>query len=152
MIFRNLRALKMGMLSLFACAFASCGTTAGSLGIPPIVGQVLSQVTGFSGNIADWHSGLSGALDQSGLGQLKGFVDSASQLGNQVTGLTDNLGAAMADPLKAIGGKLGEMGGFDVNSLKSMLPSDQLKAVDGFAESAGSVSDLTGNFLKQFGN
>lgn len=152
MISRNLRALQMGLLSLFAMAFVSCGTTAASLGIPPVVSQVLTQVTGFSGNIADWKSGLGGVLDQAGMGQLKGYVDQAGQLGETVTGLTDGLGEVMADPMKAIGNKLTEMGGLDVNSLKSMVPADQLKAVDGFADSASSLSDMTNGFLKQFGN
>lgn len=151
MISRNLRALQMGLLSLFAFAFVSCGSTASSLGIPPAVSQALTQITGFSGNIADWKSGLGGMLDQTGMGQLKGYVEKAGQLGETVTGLTDGLGEAMADPMKAIGNKLSEMGGLDLDSLKSMVPADQMKAVDGFADSASSLGDMTEGFMKQFG-
>ncbi len=150
MISRNLRALQMGLLSLFAFAFVSCGSTGASLGIPPAVSQAMSQLTGFSGNVADWKSGLGGMLDQTGMGQLKGYVEKAGQLGDTVTGLTDGLGEAMANPMKAIGSKLSEMGGFDMDKLKSMVPADQMKAVDGFTESASSIGEMTDGFMKQF--
>ncbi len=143
-----LRSLPALLLSLFAFSFSSCGSTGSMLSGP--LADALGQVTGLSTNITDWKSSLGGMLEGTKLDQLKDYADQATNLGSSLKSMTSGLSDAMANPLEAISSKLSEMGGINIDSLKSMVPSDQMKVVDRFVDSAGEVSDSTSSFMKQF--
>ena len=143
-----LRALPAIVLSFFAFSFSSCAAT-GGIGGP--LASALGEITGFSTNIANWQSKLGGMVDSAGLGQLKEFASQAGNLGDTVKGLTSGVSNAMRDPLGAIGSKLTEMGGIDVDRIKSLAPSQQADAISGFTDSARGVGTQAQDFLKQFG-
>ena len=142
------RALPAVVLSLFAFTFSSCSSV-GGLGGP--LASALGEITGFSSNIANWQSQLGGLVDNTALGQLKEYASQASNLGDTVSGLTSGATEAMRDPLGAIGSKLSEMGGINVDQLKSLAPAAQADAVEGFTDNAKGVGTLAQDFLKQFG-
>lgn len=142
--FRNVTA-AVALVSL-----SSCASMAGNL-LPAGLGEVLGGVTGLTGKIADWQGSLGAALDGSALDTLKGFVDSAGDLGGKVTGFTDMVSDAARDPLSAIGSKLTDLGGFDVSALQNIPGADQLGRVQEFASSAGDLGSITTDFLSQFG-
>ena len=141
-----LRVLPAVVLSFFA--FSSCAST-GGIGGP--LASALGDITGFSTNIADWQSKLGGMVDGTALGQLKEYATKASSLGETVKGMTAGASKAMRDPLGAIGSKLSEMGGVNVDQLKSLAPAAQMEAVEGFTGNAKGVGTLAQDFLKQFG-
>lgn len=145
-----MRALPAVLLTLISFSFSGCASVANVLPAP--LSDVLGQVTGLTGGIANWQSGLGDMLGDTQFGQLKEYADKAGNLGNSIKGMTGDLSQAMADPLGVIGGKLGDMSGIDVDQLKSLAPAAQKDAIKGFADSAGGVSDLAGSFLKDFGN
>ncbi|MEL6908407.1 MAG: hypothetical protein AAFP22_23560, partial [Planctomycetota bacterium] len=101
--------------------------------------------------VADWRGSLGDVIGDTQLGQLADYADQAGNLGAQISGMTEGLESAMADPLGAIGSKLEELSGVDVEGLKGLGPDLKKQAVDGFAESAGSVGTLAQDFLGQFG-
>ena len=143
-----LRALPAVAVSLVAFTFSSCASTGGIAG--PLAG-VLGNITGFSTNIADWQSKLGGMVDGSALGQLQEYATQATGLGDSLKGMTSGLSQAMSDPLGAIGSKLSDMGGINVDQIKSLAPAAQMDAVKGFTDNASDVGSLAQDFLKQFG-
>ena len=132
-IFKALPAL---FLSLFAAfSFTGCASTSALSG--PLA-NALGDITGFSTNIA--------------LGQLKEYASQASNLGDTVKGMAAGATKAMQNPLEAIGSKLTEMGGINVDQIKSLAPSAQMDAIKGFSGSAENVGSMAQDFLKKFGN
>lgn len=123
----------------------------GSSLLPAGLDKVLGSVTQFTGQIGNWKQGLGSMLDSAGLDKLQGFAKQAGQLGQQVNGFKNQVSAAMADPLGAIGSKLSDMGSLNLEQLKGLVPAQQMKAVEGFTGSAKEIGDLTNSFLKQFG-
>ncbi|QDV04673.1 hypothetical protein Poly30_01660 [Planctomycetes bacterium Poly30] len=145
-----LRALPALLLSLLAgFSFTGCAST-GALSGP--LANALGEITGFSTNIADWQSKLGGMVDGTALGQLKEYADKATNLGDTVKGMAATATKAMQNPLEAIGSKLSDMGGINVDQLKSLAPSAQMDAIKGFTGSAENVGAMAQDFLKQFGN
>ena len=132
-------------------SLSSCTSLASSL-LPAGLGDVLGNVTGLTSKIGDWKSGLGAALDGTQLGALKGFVESAGQMGDKLGGFSDLVTEAARDPLATIGSKLGDLGNFDVSSLQNLPGADQLGRVNEFADSAADLGSLTTDFLSQFGS
>lgn len=148
-----LRALPALLLSLFALSFTSCSSTGGlTNALSGPVASALGDLTGFSTNIADWKSKLGGVLDDSALAQVKDYASQAVGFGDTLKGLAGTASDAMKDPLSAIGSKLADMGGINVDELKSLTPAAQMKSVNGFADSAKGVGSMAQDFLKQFGS
>ena len=145
-----LRGLRGLFVSLFALSFVSCAATQNMM--PAGLSDALGQVTGLGDSIGNWKSSLSGALDSAGLGKLKDFAGKAGDIGKSIAGMKDGLSEAMSDPLGAIGDKLKDLSGLDVDELRNLAPGDQMKAVDGFTESASGVSKMAKEFLDKFGS
>ena len=131
-------------------SLSSCASVAGSL-LPAGLGQVLGNVTGLTSQIGNWQSTLGSALDGTQLGALRGFVESAGQMGDRVTGFTDVVSEAARNPLEAIGSRLGDLGNFDVSALQNLPGADQLSRVKEFTGSATDLGAVTTDFLSQFG-
>ncbi len=146
-----IRPLRTLVAATALLAFSACSSM-GSMALPAGLTDALVQVTGLSGKIDAFKSGLDGMLDSTGLGKLQDLASEAGNLGKTVTGFKDQLSAAAADPLAVIGNKLSEMGGMDASALKDLAPQAQMEAVEGFAESASGVSSLVTDFLKNFGS
>ena len=138
-------AAAAALLTLTSCSSLATGA------MPAGLGELLGNVTGLSTSIGEWKSSLGAALDNTAFGKLEGFVDQAGELGGKITGFQDMVSDAMADPLGAIGNKLGEMGALDVQALQNLVPEQQLAQVQGFAESAENLGTLTNDFLSTFG-
>ena len=149
MIRPSLRGLRALLCSLFVASFVSCSSTGSSM-LPAGLADALGSVTGLTSKIGDWKSSLSGALDSTGLGKLKEYATGAGDLANSLNGYSDKLGAAMKDPMKAITGKLTEMSGLDVDKLKNLAPTEQMKAIEGFSKSAESTGGMVNEFMKKF--
>ena len=149
MLNSKLHALRATFASLLLFTLTGCAGLGG--GLPAALVDTLGQVTGLSSNIAGWQDSLGGMLDSNGLTQLKEFAGQAGQLGGTIENLTGGLSEAMQDPLKAIGGKLTEMSGLDVDSLKNLAPTQQMEAVNRFTGTATEVGDLASGFLSKFG-
>jgi hypothetical protein len=143
-----LRVLPAVALSFVAFSFSGCAAT-GGIGGP--LASALGDITGFSTNISNWQSKLGGMVDGTALGQLQEYASKATNLGDTVKSMTAGASKAMRDPLGAIGSKLTDMGGINVDQLKSLAPAAQMDAVEGFTANAKGVGTLAQDFLKQFG-
>ncbi len=148
MTFNLLRAVPALLLALFTFSFSGCAAVGQVL--PGPVGELLGQVTQFTGGISNWQSGLGEMLDGTQLGQLKEYADKAGELGSSISGMTDGLADAMADPLGAIGSKLTEMSGINIDQLKDLAPGAQMEKVREFTDQAGAVGSETEKVMKQF--
>lgn len=144
-----LRALPALLLAVFAFSSAGCNSMAG---IPAPLTDALTQVTGLSGNIADWGNQLGETLGGEQFDQLKSFADRAGNLGGSINDLKSQVGEAMANPLGAIGDKLEDMAGIDVDRIRDLVPAEQMEAVKGFTGSAGEVKGLAEDFMTKFAN
>ena len=149
MMFHLLRALPALVLSLLTLSFSGCAAVGQML--PGPVGDLLGQVSQFTGGISNWQSGLGEMLDGTQLGQLKEYADRAGELGGSISGMTEGLTEAMADPLGAIGSKLTSMSGIDIDQIKDLAPAAQMDRVREFADAATSVGSETKSVMKQFG-
>lgn len=150
MNYTPLHGMRTFLLSLVALSFAGCASLQSAM--PAGLGDMLGQVTGMSDSISGWKSTLGGALDATGLGQLQQYADKAGSIGKSIEGMKSGLSDAMANPMGAIGSKLKDMSGLDVDSLRNLAPDAQMKAVGAFSDSAGGVSDLAKGFLDKFGS
>ncbi len=131
-------------------SLSSCASMAGSL-LPAGLGDVLGNVTGLTSKVTEWSNSLGATLGGAEFAKLRGFVDSAGAMGDKVMGFKDKVAAAAADPLAAIGGKLSEMGNFDVSALQNLPGAAQLDQVRDFAASAGGLGAQVSDFMTQFG-
>ncbi|MCA8960895.1 MAG: hypothetical protein KDC38_10305 [Planctomycetes bacterium] len=119
--------------------------------LPAGLTEMLGKVSELGGSVGEWKASLNGMLDSAGLGQLRQYVDQAGEYADKLMGMKESVSGMMADPLGAIGSKLQEMAGLDVDALKGMGAGDQMDAVNGFADSASSVSTMADDFLAKFG-
>ena len=149
MVHAILRAAAALLLSTLVLGFSGCSAVGQML--PGGLGDALAGVTSFADGVADWRGSLGDVSGDTQLGQLADYADQAGNLGAQLSGMTEGLESAMADTLGAIGSKLEELSGVDVEGLKGLGPDLKKQAVDGFAESAGSGGTLAQDFLGQFG-
>jgi len=143
-----LRAVSALLLSLLTFSFSGCAAVGQAL--PGPVGELLGQVTQFTGGIVDWQAGLGEMLEGSQLAELKEYADRAGELGSSISGMTESVTEAMADPLGAIGSKLTEMSGIDVDAIMELAPGAQMDKVREFADAAKSVGTDTESVMKQF--
>ena len=150
-MFRPLKTLTQAAGAVVLVSLSGCSSLGSSL-LPGGLVDALGSVTGLSSSVSEFAGSLGSAgLDAAGLGQLEGFVGQAGDLGKTIGGFKDQVAAAAANPLGAIGDQLGQMGNFDVSALQGMPGAEQLSAVNGFADQASGVGSAASDFLKQFG-
>lgn len=148
---RIFQTLARTVLALALVVLPGCNALGGGGALPAGLVESLGSFTQLNGAISKFAADMGPALDAAGLETLSGYAQSATSIGDSLTGYTDQIGDLAKDPLSALTTKIGDLGKFDPSTLQNLPGVQQAQAVKGYADSAGAVGKSVESFLKQFG-